>query len=144
MVDRNTRIRANQIFDGGIKFEDMSDDTRMSSIGFILDGGGVEILTGVAGDLVIPFNCEIESVTLLGDQTGSIQIDILKDTYGNYPPATSITAAAKPTISSAIKSQDITLTGWTKTITAGDTLRFSVESVTTLQRCSVNLKIKRT
>jgi hypothetical protein len=59
-----------------------------------------------------------------------------KDTYANYPPtvADTITASAKPTLSTAIKAEDSTLTGWTKTVTAGDVFGFSVDSATTVTR----------
>ena len=114
-------------------------------IAFVIDGGGQAITTGIKGDLEIPFACEIMGVTLGADQTGSIQVDIWKDTYANFPPtdADSITASAVPAISSSNKYQDSTLTGWTKSISAGDILRFNVDSVSTIQRCTVSLKVKR-
>jgi hypothetical protein len=113
------------------------------TITFIIDGGGATITTGVKGDLEIPFACTISRATLLADVSGSIVVDIWKDTYANYPPtnADSITASAKPTITSATKSQDSTLTGWTTTINAGDTLRFNVDSVTTIGRVTLSLKV---
>ena len=116
------------------------------SITFIFSAGGVTIATGIAGDLTIPFNCEITEWTLLADQTGSIVVDIWKDTYANYPPtvADTITGSAKPTISAAVKGQSSTLTGWTTTITAGDTLRFNVDSVSLITRATLSLKVKRT
>ena len=84
-------------------------NVRTASITFIIDDGGSVIATGIKGDLEIPFGCTIQAVTLLADQTGSIVIDIWKDTYAAYPPtvADTITASAKPTLSSALKSQDI-------------------------------------
>ncbi len=87
----------------------------LATLTFVIDGGGAAIATGIKGDLEIPFACTINQVTLLADQSGSIVVDIWKDTYANYPPtgADSITASAKPTISAAAKSQDATLTGWT-------------------------------
>jgi hypothetical protein len=54
----------------------------------------------------------------------------------------SITASAKPTLSSAIKSRDATLTGWTTAIAAGDILGFSVSSVTTLTRVTLSLTVQ--
>lgn len=118
----------------------------IASITFIIDGGGSAITTGVKGDLEIPFACVIQQATLLADQSGSIVIDIWKDTYANYPPtvADTITASAKPTISSATKSQDATLTGWTTSIAAGDTLRFNVDSATTITRVTLSLKVRKT
>ena len=117
-----------------------------NTINFVIDGGGSAITTGIKGDLIVDFACTINSATLLADQSGSIVIDIWKDTYANFPPtvADTITAAAKPTLSAALKSQDTTLTGWTTAIAAGATLRFNVDSVATIQRCTLSLKVTRT
>ncbi len=122
-----------------------ADTILTSSLEFVIDGGGDEIPTGIAGDLQVPFDCEIIEAVLLADQTGSIVVDIWKDTYANFPPVVgdTITASAKPTISSGIKDQDSTLTGWTTSITAGDTLRFNVDSITTISRCTVILKVRK-
>lgn len=116
-----------------------------STAGITIDGGGSTITTGVKGYIEIPFAGTIVQATLLADQSGSIVIDVWKDTYANYPPtdADSITAAAPPTISTATKSQDSTLTGWTTSITAGDILGFNVDSVTTITQATLILKIRR-
>lgn len=123
------------------------DLTQTTSIGYAIDGGGAAIVTGLlGGSLRIPFAGTIDSVTLLADQTGSIVIDIWRDTFATYPPtvADSICASAKPTLSSALKSEDTTLTGWSKTITAGDILRFKVDSATTVQNVTLILKVTKT
>jgi hypothetical protein len=103
------------------------------------------ISTGIKGWIQVPFACTITKATLLADQTGSIVIDIWKDTYANYPPtdADSITASAVPTISSATKSVDSTLTGWTTSITAGDILMFNVDSCTSIKVVLVSLEVTR-
>ena len=111
------------------------------AIAFIIDGGGATPSTGVQGDLSIPFACTINSVTMLADQSGSIVVDILKSAYAAYPPVSSICGAAPPTISTATKSTDTTLTGWTTSIAAGDCLRFSVSSVTSITRVTLTLKV---
>lgn len=117
-----------------------------SGIEIILDGAGGAISTGIKGDFQVPFACEIQEAVVLADQTGSIQIDIWKDTFANFPPTNddSITDAAPMVISSATSSQDTTLTGWTKTLAAGSILRFNVDSCDAITRCTVILKIKRT
>jgi hypothetical protein len=116
-----------------------------STLNFLIDGGGSAITTGIKGDLVVDFAATITGVTMLADQSGSIVVDIWKDTYANFAPtdADSITASAVPTISSATKSQDTTLTGWTTSISAGDILRFNVDSVTSIQRVTVALRVRR-
>lgn len=118
----------------------------VAAILLIVDGGGSAITTGVKADLEIPFNCTIQRATLLADTTGSIVVDIWKDIYANYPPtvADTITASALPTISSSNKYQDSTLTGWTTTINAGDTLRFNVQSASTITRICLSLKVLKT
>lgn len=71
--------------------------------------------------------------------SGSCVIDIWKDTYANFPPtvADTITAAAKPTISAATKYSDTTLTGWTTAVTAGDVIKFHVDSTSTFTNINV-------
>jgi hypothetical protein len=115
-------------------------------INFVIDGGGITVATGQKGHVVMAFAGEILEVTLLADQSGSIVIDIWKDTYASFPPtvADTITAAAKPTLANQQKYQDATLTGWTKTFAAGDILAFNVDSATTVQRVTLSLKIQRT
>lgn len=121
----------------------LEPDVKVKQLLYVIDGGGSTITTGVKRGLPVDFNGTITQVTLLGDQTGSIVVDIWKDTYANFPPtvAKTITASAKPTISSATKSKDSTLTGWNKTIAEGDILWFNVDSVTSLTWCIVALKV---
>lgn len=124
----------------------LASDISTAAIGYAIDGGGAAIATGVAGvGLRAPFACTITSVTLLADVSGSIVIDIWKDSYANYPPtvADTICASAKPTISSGVKYTDSTLTGWTKAIAAGDVLFFNVDSCTTITNVSIVLNVTR-
>ncbi len=116
------------------------------AIEFVIDGTGGVVSTGIKGDLEIPFDCIINRATLLADQIGSIVVDVWKDSFANFDPtdADSITASAPPTISSAKKSQDFTLTGWSTTIAAGNILRFNVDSVATITRVTLSLKVTRT
>ena len=120
-------------------------DTSKVAIEFVIDGGSLIITTGVKGDLRMPFAGTITSVVLLADQSGSIVVDIWKDTLANFPPtdADSITASAPPTIGSDTDSEDTILTGWTTTFALGDILRFNVDSITAITRCTVILNMTR-
>lgn len=122
------------------------DNTKVATLTFVIDGGGATITTGLKGFLEVPFACAITRATALADQSGSIVVDVWKDTYANFPPADadSITASAPITISSAVKSQDATLTGWTTAISAGDVLAFNVDSVTSIQRLTISLRATKT
>lgn len=122
--------------------------TQFVTAGYVIDGGGAPITSGIKGDITIPFGCTIIEWTLLADVAGSIVVDIWKDTYANYPPTVldTITGSALPTITAATNGQSSTLTGWTATITAGDTLRFNVNApgATTITRVTLSLKLART
>ena len=116
------------------------------TINFVIDGGGAAILSGVKGDIQFDFDCTITANTLLADQSGSIIVNLWKDTYANYPPVVGdkITASAPPTLSSAAKAQDTTLTGWTVAVTAGDIIRVNVDAdATAITRVTLALKVAR-
>lgn len=112
-------------------------------ITYVVDGGGSVINTGVVGDLFVPFAVTIYAGTLLGDQSGSVTVDIWSAAYGAYPPtvANSITASAPLTFASATHGQNTSLTGWTTAIPAGNTLRFNVNSVTSITRLTIALTV---
>jgi hypothetical protein len=111
---------------------------------FEKDFNGNVMATGIMGDMPFDFACTILGATMLADQTGSAQVEIWKQTYGSYPPnsGNKISASAPLNIVSTNKYQDTTLTGWTTAISAGDVLRFNLNSVTSITRLTIGLKIK--
>ncbi|MGH7342422.1 MAG: hypothetical protein ACREKH_18195 [Candidatus Rokuibacteriota bacterium] len=113
---------------------------------YVIDGGGAAITTGVKGDLEVPQNGTITGWTALADQSGSIVVDVWKDTYANFPPtvADTIAGSEKPTISSALKGQDLALSTWTTAVTRGDIIRFNVDSITTCQRVTISIRVTKT
>lgn len=119
--------------------------TSVELLSFTIDGGGSTISTGEKGHLEVIFACTIKQLTMLADQSGSVVVDIWKDTYANFPPtdADSITASAIPTISSDIKSQDLALNGWTTTVAAGDVLAYNVDSCSGITRVTLGLKVEK-
>jgi hypothetical protein len=145
MFSGGTHSRITVTYDDGDGTLDLAQAVEHVTIPFVIDGGGAEITTGIKGFIPVDFAATIISVTALADQSGSIVVDIWKDTYANYPPtdADSITASAPVTISTATKSQDTTLTGWTTSVTSGDILGFNVDSVTDIERVTIALKIAR-
>jgi hypothetical protein len=132
-----------QVFVTGVPGAKGSDET---PILVVFDGAGAGLSAGIRGDITVSFAGTILSARLLADQIGSIVVDIWKNTFANYPPtvADTITAAAKPTLSAALKSEDTTLTGWNTTINAGDTLRFNIDSVNAITRATLSLRVRKT
>jgi hypothetical protein len=111
-------------------------------------GDGTNVIsTGTKQFIQIPFDFTITAVRLLALISGAIVIDIWKDTYANFPPvdADSITSATPPTITATgQKSEDTTLSGWTKNISAGDILGFNVDSCSTITKVTVVIIGKQT
>lgn len=112
---------------------------------FVIDGGGLQIGGGVAGDLEIPFNCVINRATLLANQAGNIVVDVWKAPLSAFPPtaANSITGGNPPTLTGANEYQDSVLTGWTTQINAGDILRFNSSGILAIQRVTLSLKVTK-
>lgn len=97
--------------------------------------------------MVIPVACTIAAVTVLtAGGPGSCVLDAWKDLYANYPPtvADSICGASKPTISGGTKYRDSTLAGWTTTLAGGDTIIFSLESVSGFTLVDITLTLEPT
>jgi len=127
---------------------DASQDLKLGKIGtktfgVVIDGGGADITAGIKGDVVIPYDMTITSWTLLGDQTGDIVIGLQKSTYDNFPPGPSgsITGVQKPTLSSAEKAQSSSISSWTTAITAGDIIRFTVDSCSGITRATLTIHV---
>jgi hypothetical protein len=111
----------------------------------ILDGGGSVITTGIKVDLPVPYAAKITGWDIMADASGSIVVDLWKDTYANYPPlvADSITAGNKPTLSSAEKNTWTAGTGAEWSVAQGDIIRVNVDTVATVKRVLIALKVKK-
>lgn len=126
-----------------------SGEAFVSTINFIIDGGGANITTGLKGIVITDFACTVEQVTLLADASCSIVVDIRRTTYAAYDgsthpgPGDSICGAAVPTLTSEITYQDAALAGWSVSLSAGDIIGFNVSSVSGAGRVLVSLKVTR-
>lgn len=100
------------------------------TFGITIDGAGSDITTGVKSDIVIPYNMTIIGWTVISQQTGDIVIDVWKSDYLNFPPTSpnSISGSEKPSLSDSTKNQNFSLSTWTTSVSAGDIIRFNVES----------------
>jgi hypothetical protein len=119
--------------------------SRIRTITFGVDGGGSAITTGTKGYLPkIPFAGTIASWRLIAFESGSIVMDVWKAASAVPTNANSITASAKPTLSSAQLADSSTLTGWTTAVAVGDVFGFEVESATTVTKVVLVLEIQET
>jgi hypothetical protein len=120
------------------------------TIGITTDAGGAVLTTGVKGYCYVPYSGTITAITLLSTASGAPAVgtltwDIWKVAYGSYPPTVTNTifggGSTKPNLSTTANYQDTTLTGVTTSITAGDTIGWNIDSVTTFTRCTLQLTV---
>lgn len=95
-------------------------------------GGGTVVATGVVQYVQVPYTGTITGFAIIGDQSGSIVVDVWKTNASAPTVANTITASAKPTLSSSQYINSTTLTGWTTSVAANDVFGFHVDSATTL------------
>jgi len=116
-----------------------------AGIPLVIDGGGSVIAAGVKGDISIPFDCIVKGWVITSKISGSIVVDINKSTFAGYPTLTTIAGSELPTLSSANKNEDQTLTTWTETLTKGDIVEWEVDGTpTSVERVTVTLLVDRT
>jgi hypothetical protein len=119
-----------------------------SDLELVLDGGGAPLTAGVKLDIPIDFACAVTGWTILGDQAGSIQIDLWKSSYAAFPPVIGGTmpgpSANKPQATGAVKAQG-GVAGWVQSaIAAGEIVRVNVDSVAAFTRVTLGLTVRRT
>lgn len=124
----------------------LSERQDTTQIIMIYDGNGSPLDVGQKLRYPVKFPCVIEEMTLLADVSGSIVIDLWKDNYGAYPPTSgdSICGSNKPTLSSAIKTEDTTLTGWTTSLAVDDVIIANIDSISVITNVSITLTLRRT
>ena len=87
---------------------------------------------------------------MIAGPTGSVSFDVWACAYSDYNPpshpagADLISAAAPPTVTSALKSQDVALSGWTTAVSAGSILRAGVTGCTGVHQATLSLKVTKT
>lgn len=120
------------------------DQILRDTVGIVIDGGGSVISTGVKKS-VITMNGSgtFTGWNIIADQTGSIVVDVKKSDYASFPTTTSIAGTEKPTLVSARKNQDLSLTTWTTAYVDGDKIEFNVESCFTITAVTITLNITR-
>ena len=118
------------------------NDLNTFGLSWIFDEGGSALSTGVKGYIEVPFDCSVLGWSLLGDQSGSIVVDIWKDIFANYPPtnADTITNGNEPTVSTATNAKDVDLGDWTtQGINRGEILGFNIDSNTSFTLVTLSL-----
>ena len=112
---------------------------------FNIDGGGALVTAGAKYSLEVPFACTIIRATLLADATGDAIVDVYRVPYSGFPSSASnsICGDALATLSSARRSQDRALDGWSRALSQGDLLTAYVNSVSGIGMLTLSLVVSR-
>lgn len=113
------------------------------TIGVSIDGGGSVITTGTKGYVEVPYAGTIIEWKIIADPSGSMVFDIWKVNAAIPTNANTITASAKPTLTTAQRATSTTLTGWTTAVAANDVFGFEVESASTVTKAVLILVIQQ-
>lgn len=118
-----------------------STAARIASINYVIDGGGVTVLTGSKGQVNIPTGCTITGWVITADQSGSAVVGVNAGGYSSFPTLINIAGADPPTLTSAQKNENLAVSLWTPSVAAGAQVQFSVTSATTVTRLNVALNV---
>lgn len=113
--------------------------------GAVFDGGGSAIAADKKAYLRIPVTGTIVAAYIMADTTGTINVEVWKDTFAHFPPtiADKISASAPIALDSAQSAENTTLTGWTTSVTAGEVICFNVSALaTSITWCSVGIVVQ--
>lgn len=115
----------------------------LSVIGINLDAGVQEISPGVKTDVPVEHDQLITGWTIVADQVGDIELDILATTYAAFPAGfVSIVGATPPKIVNGDKAEG-DAADWTKNISKDMILRYVVQSADTIRRATVTLNVEK-
>lgn len=123
----------------------LPSNAQKRSISVTFDGGGTALTSGKTVYLAtVPYAGTITAWDVVADQSGSAVIDVWKANAAVPTVANTITASAKPTISSAQSAFAGAITGWTTAVSAGDVFAFHLDSATTVTSVTLTILITAT
>ncbi len=121
-----------------------STPTVNRTVGVSVDGGGTVITTGTKGYVEVPYAGTITEWKIIAEPSGSAVFDIWKSNAAIPTNANTITASAKPTLTTAQRATSTTLTGWTTGVAVNDVFGFEVESASTVTKAVLIIVIQQT
>ncbi len=125
----------------GIALANTADLTR--SINYVVDNGSRPMTTGNKGYLTIDVTGEIQSWVIVADAVGTLELDIKKCAFSDFPNTVSICGGNTPQLNAEVKNTDIVLNGWSKQLTAGDIIQYEVINTTvSISNFAIALKVK--
>ena len=130
------KVKKQYVSVGGALSTGGAEGVNEDSFGIVVDGAGTAITTGSKGTRYIPYNCTITGWSIQGTPSGSCIFDVKRS-------GTSLAGSEKPTLSGASSNQDLALSTWTTSLSAGDVVEFVVDSASTVTRATVTILVSK-
>lgn len=109
------------------------------------DGGGNVLVTGDTRTYyTVPYAGEITEWFLTGDPQGNLIVDVWNTQNAIPTNSDTITAGVPPTLASQSLASSRSLPGWKRSFGQGSTFGFEIESVGTITKAVLTLKINKT
>jgi hypothetical protein len=124
--------------------DDAAQVAGKGAFGVTFDAGSGQLEAGKFGDVVLPYDCTLIAWSIVASGTGSAVVSVWADSLANFPPNSSdnVTGGNPPTLSASDHSSGNT-TGWSTNLTAGQVVRFTLQSVSTLSRVTLQLNVTK-
>ena len=115
------------------------------SFGININNGLNVISTGFKGYVKMPYDGIINEWTIMGSVSGSVSIDIWKDSESNFPPTSgnTITGGNYPSLSNQIINSDNVLTGWNTNFNTNDIFAFNVLTASGVTNINLTINVTK-
>lgn len=110
--------------------------------GVTVNAGSSTPTAGSKGFRPIPVDCTLIGWMIIADVAGSIQFDIKKCAYADFPMTTTIVGTETPSMVNSRINKNSSFTGWTTQFSAGDILELLVVGAETLHKVTLYLIIQ--
>jgi hypothetical protein len=124
------------------KIDNFAGALQYTTIEILMGDGTSDITPGIAAYIEMPYTFTVTSVSIFANTSGSLTVDIWKDTYANYPPTDldSVTSATPPTLFKQNKYRDVALSGWTVTWNKDDIVAINIDFAEGVTMATLSLK----
>lgn len=115
------------------------------SFGININNGLNVISTGFKGYVKMPYDGIINGWTIMGSVSGSVSIDVWKDSESNFPPTSgdTITGGNYPNLTNQFINSDNVLTGWNTNFNTNDIFAFNVLIVSGVTNINLTINVTK-
>ena len=113
-------------------------------MGFILRGGYTGIISGIKGELMVPFDTTFNSWTLTADLVGYAWVQLYDASYAGFPGVVCMNQGATGLYLNNQQKNQGTMSGWSSSVVkANELLQLQMMTDSTINSLSVNLGFSR-